>query len=317
MKTAASRYEKNVRLQPELIRRILDSPRPAWMAELHERRVVFVGIGSSFHAAQLAKRLWRLHVSPRSEAVHSFDFVRLPQPVVPGDVVAVFSHRGNKSFSVEAAAAARRLGAVTVGITGEGASWRDQLVHRLESCEIEDTGGFTKSLTSTLAWVARWIDAPELSEGLRAACSRLEHGPSIPGLEAGADLVLLGDLEREWVAREAGLKAMETAYLRARAFGLEEFLHGPRVSVGPGSVVVAFSDRAEPRWEAVREYLRLVEVPFCEVDGEGLPPAAAWLGQLFWAQRLALETCRRLGIDPDALRNDDPKVQHAREKLVL
>jgi len=64
------------------------------------------------------------------------------------------------------------------------------------------------------------------------------------------DLVLLGDLEREWVGREISLKLQEAAYLRARPFGLEEFLHGPRISVDAKSSVVAFTSN-EPRWQTV------------------------------------------------------------------
>lgn len=313
----ASRYEKNILLQPDLIRAVLDCPRPRWMDDLLKRRVFFVGIGSSFHAAQISKALWRRHVSVDAYAAQSFDFSRMPHPVGAGDCVVLFSHRGSKSFTVEAAAAAKKAGAVTVGLTGRESPWKDNLVHRLDTCEPEDTGAFTKSLTSTLAWIARWIDRPKLTQGLRSAVGRLDEGPPFPRLAAGSDVVLLGDLEREWVARETALKLNEAAYLRARAYGLEEFLHGPGISVGKGSLVVAFSDRREPRWKAVRGYLRAIKVPLAECDADGTPTEARWLSQLFWGQRLTLDACRRLGLDPDDLRARDPRYKKAREKLAL
>lgn len=316
MASVGSRYERNVALQPALIREILATEAPAWMAELRSRRFFFIGVGTSYHLAQLSKIIWRRYVSVEAEATHSFDFSRLPQPLRPGDVAVLFSHRGTKSFTVEAARLAHRAGAVTVGLTGRGSPWQAELSYRMETCEPEDTGAFTKSMTTALAWVAVWTGSAELKAGLLEACARLESGPPFPHVQPETDLVLLGDLEREWVAREVALKLQEAAYLRARAFGLEEFLHGPRISVGSGSHVLCLTS-PEDRWEAARSFLRTVEVPFTEIDGLGLLPAGSWLGQLFWGQRFTAQACRRLGLDPDSLRTQDPRYKAAREKLSL
>jgi len=59
----ASRYETNIFLQPAMIAAILKADRPAWMDDLRSRPVYFVGVGTSFHLAQIAKMLWRRHVS--------------------------------------------------------------------------------------------------------------------------------------------------------------------------------------------------------------------------------------------------------------
>jgi glutamine---fructose-6-phosphate transaminase (isomerizing) len=305
----SSRYEKNIGLQPGLISGILKASRPAWMDELKDKPVYFVGVGTSFHLAQIAKMLWRKHVSLKAHAVHSFDYARIPQPAGKGDVVVLFSHRGTKSFTVEAAKKASAAGATTVAFTGIGSPFKDGLDHRVETCENEDTGAFTKSMTSTLAWIARWIDAPLLAQELLDACAKLGQGGRFPQLTAETDVVLLGDLEREWVAREISLKLQEAAYVRARPFGLEEFLHGPRISVDDRSTVVAFTSD-EPRWQTVRDYLTTIEVPLLEIQ-------ASWLSQLFWGQRFTADACRQLAIDPDALRAHDARYKAAREKLSL
>jgi glucosamine--fructose-6-phosphate aminotransferase (isomerizing) len=309
----SSRYEANVLAQPALIEAILSGGVPAWMRGLRKRPIHFVGVGTSNHAAEISRALWKRLVSPKAEALHAFDFARLPQSVGRGDVVVLFSHRGGESsFTVEAARKAKDAGAVTVAITGLGAKWGRELDHRLDCCDLEDTGAFTKSFTTTMAWVCRWIGAPALLEGVRRACAKLETaGPAFPKLAKGADVVLLGDLEREWVARETALKLQEAAYLRARPFGLEEFLHGPRLSVGKGSVAVGFTGPGEPRWAEARRYLKTIGVPLVEVDGLSLPLDAAWLGQVFWGQRLTLSACRGLGIHPDEGRLDDPRYKKA------
>jgi hypothetical protein len=65
--------------------------------------------------------------------------------------------------------------------------------------------------------------------------------------------------------------------------------------------------------------LAAVEAPLLEVQAEqvGLSEEAGWLWQLFWGQRLALDICRRLKIDPDSLRTQDPRYREAREALKL
>lgn len=313
-----SRYEKNVLQQPELIRRILDAPAPAWFATLKRRkRVFFVGVGSSFHAAQISQRLWRRFVSTEAWAEHSFDFVKEPQPVDRGDVVVLFSHRATKSYTVQAAAKAKKAGATTVAVTGVGAKWSVKVDYRLDSCELEDTGAFTKSLTTTLAWIARWIGTKKLLDGLRTACDSIAEGPAFPTFAADTDVVLVGDLEGEWVAREASLKLEEAAYLRARPFGLEEFLHGPQISAAQGSFVLGFPSDKEPRWDALRGYLRTVEVPLMELPTRGLGPEAAWLWRIFWVQRMTAAICSDLSIDPDALRDTDPRYLAAKKSLAL
>ena len=306
MTTASSRYEASFLQQPRLIEEILAGPRPAWMSELRGSPVHFVGVGTNRHAGEIASALWKRLVSPRAQVTHSFDFCRLPRAVGRGDVVVLLSHRGGDSFTVEAGRIARKAGAVTVAVTGKGAKWAAEPDHRVDCCELEDALAFTKSFTTTMAWLCRWIDDKTLIDGLRRACGGLTAGPAFPSLAADTDVVLLGDLEREWVVREIALKLQEAPYLRARSFGLEEFLHGPRLSVSRGAVCLGFTSADEPRWNDARKYLSAIGVPLVEVGDLGLPRDAAWLGQTFWGQRLTIDACAKLGISPDAGRLDEP-----------
>ena len=307
--TAASRYEANVLGQPELLKAALAAPAPAWLKAPKGRRVLLVGVGSNFHAAQLAAWSW-CRAGLDATAVHSFDFVSRPWTMRPGDLGVFLSHRGTKSYTVRAEAMARRAGADTVLVTGEGSPWKGG-GRRLETCPLEDTGAFTKSLTTTLAWLLRWTGKPALLAPFKRAAQSLRWGPAFPAVRPETDLILLGDGPREWIAAETALKLHEAAYIRARSYGLEQFLHGPRVSAGRGSLVVGFSAPSEPRWDALRRYLAAIEVPLVEASSED------WLAQLLWGQRLTLETCRALGIDPDLLRTDDPRYARARKELEL
>jgi len=303
-----SRYEVNVSSQPALVAAALAAPRPSWMKPPKGRRTYLVGVGTNHHAARIAAWLWR-DAGFDAQAWHSFDFAVQPPPLRRGDLAVFLSHRGGKSYTLTAEALARRAGVETVILTGAGSPW--QGARRIETGPMEDTGAFTQSLTTAMAWLLRWPGKPALLAPFKKIEASLGWGPAFPTVKSDTDLVLLGDGPREWVAREAALKIQEAASIRARAFGLEEFLHGPHISVGRGSVVVGFSSRRQPRWKAVRGYLKTIEVPFLEAAGED------WLAQILWAQRFTLTTCRRLGIGPDLMRDDDPRYRRARRHLAF
>ena len=297
-----SRYEANVFAQPELVRAALAAKAPSWMKPPKGRKVFFVGVGTNHHAARLAAWLWS-RAGLDARAVHSYDFVARPYRLTRGDLAVFLSHRGSKSYTVQAEALARRAGAETVIVTCAGSPWKSP--RRIETGPMENTGAFTQSFTTTMAWLLRWPGKPALLAPFKTMERSLSWGPAFPRVRAETDLVLIGDGLREWVACEVALKLQEAAYVRARSFGLEEFLHGPRVSVGEGSVVVGFSSRKEKRWDAARAYLKTIEVPFVEAASED------WLAQILWGQRFTLDCCRRLGIDPDLLRADDPRYRRA------
>ncbi|MBI4060219.1 MAG: SIS domain-containing protein [Elusimicrobia bacterium] len=299
-----SRFEANVFAQPELIARVLREPAPAWMKAPKAGKIFFVGVGSNHHAARIAAWLWS-GAGFDARAVHAYDFVSRPYRLSKGDLGVFLSHRGGAaSYTVKGEARARRAGASTVAVCGAGAVWKGPK-RRLETCALEDTGAFTKSLTTTLAWLLRWTGKPALLAPFTRAAAGLSGGPAFPAVSADADLVLIGDGLREWVACETALKLLETAHLRARAYGLEEFLHGPHLSVGPGSLVIGFSCAGEARWSAARRYLDAIGVPFLDAANDD------WLAQIIWGQRFTIDSCRRLGIDPDALRSDEPAYKKA------
>ncbi len=303
-----SRFEANVFAQPELIAAALRAPMPAWMKPPKGKKIFFVGVGTNHHAARIAAWLWS-GAGFDARAVHAYDFVSRPYRLSKGDLGIFLSHRGGtKSYTVRAEARARRAGAATVAVCGVGAVWKGPK-QRLETCALEDTGAFTKSFTTTMAWLLRWTDKPALLAPFGRAALNLNWGPDSPPVAADTDLVLLGDGLREWVAGEVALKLLETAHLRVRAYGLEEFLHGPHISVGPGSLVIGFSTVGETRWDAAHRYLDAIGASFLDVANDD------WLAQILWGHRFTLDACRRLGIDPDLLRSDEPAYKKALAEL--
>ncbi|MFI5344870.1 MAG: SIS domain-containing protein [Elusimicrobiota bacterium] len=273
------------------------------------RKIFFVGVGTNHHAARLAAWLWSREGFD-ARAVHSHDFVTRPYKLTKGDLAVFLSHRGTKSYTVQAENRARRDGAETVIVMAEGCSWNAS-PRRIETGPLENTGAFTQSFTTTMAWLLRWPERRSLIAPFKLIKSDLHWGPVFPKIQKNYDIVLIGDGLREWVACEIALKLQETAYLHARSFGLEEFLHGPHISVGPHSRVIGFSSAKENRWTTARRYLKAVGVPLTEVRSED------WLAQIIWGQRFTVSACEGLGINPDLLRTDVPRYKRARAKLGL
>ncbi|MDQ6865995.1 MAG: SIS domain-containing protein, partial [Thermoproteota archaeon] len=117
-----SLYETNVLNQLGEWKRILDSPLPSALYTINptKRRIVFVGIGSSYWAARFSEFLWREFVNPDCMSQQSYDSVRSKYLISPNDIFVVFSHRGTKTFSIQSLDLAKKSGATTILVTGVG-----------------------------------------------------------------------------------------------------------------------------------------------------------------------------------------------------
>jgi glutamine---fructose-6-phosphate transaminase (isomerizing) len=324
----ASLYEGNILNQPLEWKRLLNSPIPIELKNLQANKITFIGIGSSYWVARFAEFLWREYnaeavITPSS--LQSFDFVRSKYTVSNSDIVVVFSHRGTKVFSMKALEIARESGATTVLITGIGSPLKTNEIvdFRIETCPQENCGAFTISLTSAITRVIQWIGMYNKAflDQFKVISNLLEkelpfkvHLPKFYG-----NLVIVGDLIREAVAHEIALKISETSYLPVRSFGLEEFLHGPRVTLDDKSSLAIFSSIREPRREALINYAKTIGCEVLDIHDDLFdhPMEFRWLAQLLWGQQLALELSRVVKTNPDSARTDQHLYNEAKKSLIL
>jgi fructoselysine-6-P-deglycase FrlB-like protein len=127
-------------------------------------------------------------------------------------------------------------------------------------------------------------------------------------------------LIREVVAREVALKISETCYLPVRSFGLEEFLHGPRLTLDKSSSLIVFSSLSESRRDILINYAKIVGSEVISIHEEkfvGVPQEFRWLAQLLWGQQLALELSKELKTNPDTVRADQNIYKEAKNHLAL
>jgi glucosamine--fructose-6-phosphate aminotransferase (isomerizing) len=307
-------YETNILNQPLEWRRILDIQLPSRLSALDFKKIYFIGIGSSFWAAKIAEFLWREYVQMDAIAVQSYDFVNSRYIVSPDDIVVIFSHRGTKTFSIRALEVVKEhFGATTVLVTGMGSPISINTDIRIETCPQENCGAFTISLTSAIVRILQWIDmySEGLIERFKIWLESFRLPFNILKLPKFSDkLILVGDLIREAIAHEVALKISETSYLPVRSYGIEQFLHGPRVTLDKESSVVAFTSKSQNRQDTLIKYANAVGAELIEINDEKQQSFASlshefnWFAQLVWGQQLALELAKTLGTNPDTVRKD-------------
>jgi glucosamine--fructose-6-phosphate aminotransferase (isomerizing) len=221
-------------------------------------RVFLVGIGTSGHAAQIGEYLLRAYGGGASvRAFPSFDFALYGPALTAKDCVIGISHRGNKGYTVEALARARKAGCRTALVTGEGGP-----EGRAEADAVFETVPQERSSTHTISYMAAIAALSALAghlgqrrTGTRLLTERLLL-EDIPAAVAGA-LKLEAEMvswarghvarRRIWLtgggpaavtAAEVALKIKEAAYLQAEGLPIETFLHGPFQCAEPEDVFV-------------------------------------------------------------------------------
>lgn len=329
-----------IRQQPAAIAGTLRAER-AKVLEIAQRlrryppsQVIIGGRATSLHAGLYGKVLFEtmcgLPASIANLAVYTM--YRRP-PRIEDALVIGISQSGEATDVITMLQAARKVGALTLGITNEPSS---PLAAAAEYTLLQGVGreraiAATKTYTGTLACLLMLAVAIRGAAGLDA----LEAVP--PAMEAAvkqeaavADLVkpyryaptlvTLGRGYNEPTAHEAALKVLETCYLPTRAWSPAEFMHGPFALVAPGLPFLAFA-LAGRTCQTMVTLLRRLKKEGAElivvsdrqqaVDlghaalllSDGLPEYATPLSAIIPAQFFACYLAQARGHTPDHPRN--------------
>ena len=247
-----------IRGQPAFARETLDRLRTVDARGFlgTSRTLVVTGCGTSFHAATIGARLLQdaLGDSTTVRAVHAYDL--LHGVVLPADCTVLgVGHSGTTSTTNDALALARRSGVATRALCGLPGTRMEEVAERvLVIGSVHDhSWANTMSYTTQLTAFARLAEAasPEPSELfpggvdampdlLRAA---LKCEPRIRRLSAkvarSSRVTFLGSGLDEVTALEAALKIRETCSFPASGYHVEQFLHGPFLSLDRRESVLA------------------------------------------------------------------------------
>ena len=304
--------------QPDDLRAILEEPGPVEREakRLAGRRIVVVGTGTSWHAANHAVWLLR-EANVDAVAVQAMDASLYGLQLSPGDAVLVLSHRNTKRFSSALLEQLAQSGAgPVVVIGGRGSPAVD-----VETVEQERSSAFTASHLGALLRLAQLACALgarlELAQVPSAVDAALERELGVePPLRL---LELTGAGPNQWTAAEGALKIRETARVATEGLSVEQFFHGPSVAVDGRDTLVCL-DGGGPGAERLRAVAGAAEACGARVhvfSETALPEPLSVFPLTVLVQRVALELAEALGTDPDAFGYDVPGRREAWTALTL
>jgi glucosamine--fructose-6-phosphate aminotransferase (isomerizing) len=275
---------RSVFLQPEWLRRV---PRDLRLPE--GARTVFVGCGTSFHAAQTA-----------GFALQALEAVLAPPDA---DLMVCISHEGTTPLTLEAARAFRGPKWL---VTGAALSPLAELADEVVVCtpELERSWCHTASYTCAVAALAA-LNGEEIEELPGAVAAALAFTEPVPEQSK----ILVAGAGRDWpTAQEAVLKLREGAWVSAGAHQSEQLLHGHLAAVDEG--VRAYVLEGEGRAaERARGAVAALEALGCETT---LVPTSHAVVDIVRFQLLTLAIAEARGIDPDPIHRDDERWARAR-----
>ncbi len=332
-------FEREIREQPGVLRRILDDPAPAEIGVALRREppetILTFARGSSDNAvtffAYLAGLLLGLpaaSVPPSLVTLH-----RAPLRARAALAVGV-SQSGESQDVVEALRSVHAAGARSLAVSNRA----DSSLETVATWAIRQNAGderavaasktFTSQMMALARLVAEWADDDEIRAALAAvpdavvallrepvaldvAAARLTHAEQLDVLGRGLSY---------GPALEIALKLKETSYLHAHAYSSAEFQHGPIASLGAGDPVLllgladASADTNRDAARRIREAgadltvlssdPELLELAVARVPlAPGTHPVTEAFVQVVAGQWLALQVAQQRGLDPDAPRH--------------
>jgi glutamine---fructose-6-phosphate transaminase (isomerizing) len=268
---------------------------PEWLARVPtgrrfpEGRVVHVGAGTSYHAAQTG-----------GGSLQSLEAVLRPPEA---DLLVLVSHEGATKLTLEAARAfSGPKWLVTGKADGPLAELCDEVV--VSTPEIEQSLCHTASYTCAVAALAalRGDDISKLPDRVADVLA----GERFP--VSTHERFMVAGSGRDWpTAQEAALKLREGVFLAAEAWETEQLLHGPLSAVD--ETVRCFVLEGEGRAaERAHDAVAALEVLGCDVV---LVPTEHPVVDIVRFHLLTLDLAEVRGVDPDLIRRDDERWKRA------
>jgi glutamine---fructose-6-phosphate transaminase (isomerizing) len=230
----------------------------ATVAERRPRHVVFVGRGTSDHAALYGAYLTEIRLGiPVGLASPSTITLYGARPDLSDALVIGVSQSGGSPDLTGVLTVARETGALTLAVTNNPGSPLSEVAE----LAIDVAAGHERAVAATKTYTAELLALLLLIEGIRGGAGTLpaEERSALAELPKLAENVLtdrgVDDLAQRYrfasrmvttgrgyaypTARETALKLMETSYVPALAFSGADLLHGPVAMTDPDVPVLA------------------------------------------------------------------------------
>jgi glutamine---fructose-6-phosphate transaminase (isomerizing) len=317
-------------------------------------KFLLTGCGTSFHAALASSyMLYALFQKTEAEAIQAFELKHYYHLLNPSAVVMGFSHTGFTKTTVDALSKAKDNGARTFSLIGA----KDTPITKVSNKSIVVGNGKEKSRAHTVSYTCAVLAAMYLSAhytrtltASKAAESFLEQFNDVPQsvhstienyekqvaelaekFSKANQYFFVGSGPNVATAYEASLKMKETNYAAAEGMELEQFLHGPWVSLKPGSVVFLVATKG-PSSQRNLDLLKVcndLEIPTVAItddknliaqakDSIFMPDVSEEISPLSYIVPLQLfsyYTTLLRHLNPDMIHYDDPKFWAGRQVI--
>ncbi|GAC1519431.1 MAG: hypothetical protein NVS2B16_25700 [Chloroflexota bacterium] len=313
------------------------------------RRVFVTGCGTSLHAARGGA--WFLRSFSRgaidARSVSAFELSTYFSVLRPDDLVIALTHSGGTPMTAHALHEANRAGADTIVITGFPESQAGRIARH-----VVHTGyGEERSWAHTVSYTAALASMAAIANTLADAHQRLDLSP-LPDLLTDVlrleevvhrmaassviaenahplRLALVGGGPNASTADEGALKLLETCYLNAMSFELEQFLHGPLAAIDETCAVIVIAPSGQSTNRVTDLYRALQELgvrplmlcseenasAFDEAHRLALPDFPEVLSPIPYVVPLQLFSyfiAVGKGLNPDLIHRDDERQRSAR-----
>jgi glucosamine--fructose-6-phosphate aminotransferase (isomerizing) len=243
---------------------------------------VTCGRGSSAHAAIFAKHSIERHLRiPVADAAPSIVTVYRRPLKLKGQLHLTISQSGRSDDLIEQTRAAKKAGALTVGLINDVDSPLAGICDVVlplgagEERSVAATKTFVATLSAILRLTAAWGGNSSLKRALASLPESLERASdvdwsaSFAALAPASSMMTIGRGPTLAIAAEAALKLKETCGLHAEAFSGSEFLHGPVSLMTAGFPVLMFipSDHAAAALRELESNLRRKGAAVFATDG--------------------------------------------------
>ena len=312
-----SQMLRTMQSQPEELRRLVADagPAEAAAARLTGRRILLVGIGTSWHAAHHGAWMLR-EAGVQADAAHAADLAPYDAAIDERDAVIVLSHTAGTGYSMQTLERARQAGAAVVHISGIGKGGD------VETVAPESSYAYTASHTGALLRLAQIATAlgAQLGE-LDAIPDRVAAVLDRPGPLIGVPerlVELIGAGPNAWTAQEGALKIREASYVAAEGLSSEQFFHGPSVALDAQDALVVLDGGgpAADRTEAIAGAVEVTGAKVARFSERDLGEALSVFPLTVVVQRIAVELAQARGVSPDRFRyEEDPRRETAFENV--
>jgi glucosamine--fructose-6-phosphate aminotransferase (isomerizing) len=299
--------------QPADLRELLADPGPVEAAanKLRGKRLVLVGTGTSWHAANHAA--WFLRAAGvDARPIQGMDAAVYGPGAGAGDAVVILSHRNTKRFTTAAGGDLRTAGVELLVVGGKGSPGID-----IETTQQERSAAFTASHLGALARMAQLATLLGANLGdLQAVPDAVESALAGPGPQVRPPERLIeftGAGPNQWTAAEGALKVRETCWVATQGLAVEQLLHGPAVALDRRDALVCL-DGGGPGSERVQAIAGAAEqagVTVYRVSEPGLGEQLSIFPLTVAVQRIALELAEEIGTNPDNFRADEHEAWRA------